>query len=345
MSQKLHIPDTLANWKWPRHLNPHYLEVKRESAAWAAGFRAFSSKAQHAFDLCDINLLAALAYPLADKARLRSGCDMMNLFFIIDEYSDVANVSEVKEQAKIVMDALRNPNRPRPKDEWVGGEIARQFWELAMKTASAQAQKRFIQIFEEYLQSVIVQASDREHSHIRDIDSYMKVRRDTIGVKPSYALLEFDMNLPDEVVSHPIIQELMCLSTDMICLNNDILSYNVEQARCDDAHNIVMIVMHQFKMDTAGAMNWVADYHAKLERKFNDTYLKVPKWGGPLDLQVARYVDGLGNWVRANDQWSFESERYFGNGGLRIMKTRTITLLPKEKIEAVGPQAVDGSLL
>ncbi|KAA1470674.1 terpenoid synthase [Dentipellis sp. KUC8613] len=345
MSQKLQIPDTLANWKWPRHLNPHYLEVKRESAAWAAGFRAFNSKAQLAFDRCDFNLLAALAYPLADRARLRSGCDLMNLFFVIDEYSDVADVSEVKGQVKIILDALRNPYKPRPNDEWVGGEIARQFWELAIKTASAQAQKRFVQTFEEYLQSVILQASDRERSHIRNIDSYLKVRRDTIGAKPSYALLEFDMNLPDEVISHPILQELTYLSIDMLCLGNDIVSYNLEQARGDDAHNIVTIVMHQFKTDAAGAMKWVAEYHASLERKFNDAYLKVPKWGGPLDLQVARYVDGLGNWVRANDQWSFESERYFGNQGLRIMKTRTVTLLPKERTEAIGPQVVDGSLL
>jgi hypothetical protein len=50
----------------------------------------------------------------------------MNLFFVIDEYSDVADGYGAREQANIVMDALRNPHKPRPKGEWIGGEVARQ---------------------------------------------------------------------------------------------------------------------------------------------------------------------------------------------------------------------------
>ena len=51
----------------------------------------------------------------------------MNLFFVFDEYSDVADASEVRKQADIIMDALRNPTYIRPKGEWVGGELARQY--------------------------------------------------------------------------------------------------------------------------------------------------------------------------------------------------------------------------
>lgn len=50
----------------------------------------------------------------------------MNLFFVIDEYSDVSGEAEVREQKNVVMDALRNPHIPRPKGEWIGGEVARQ---------------------------------------------------------------------------------------------------------------------------------------------------------------------------------------------------------------------------
>ena len=125
----------------------------------------------------------------------------------------------------------------------------------------------------------------------------------------------------------------------------DIASYNLEQARGDDSHNIVTIAMNQLKTDVAGAMKWVDDHHKELERKFNENFEKVPKWGEPIDSQVARYVDGLGNWVRANDQWSFVSERYFGKKGPEIMKSRWVTLLPKERTEDIGPQVVDDSLL
>ena len=59
-------------------------------------------------------------------ARLRTGCDLINVLFVFDEYSDVAHEDEVQIMANIGMDALRNPHKPRPRGEWVGGEVTRQ---------------------------------------------------------------------------------------------------------------------------------------------------------------------------------------------------------------------------
>lgn len=63
---------------------------------------------------------------LGFKERARTGCDLMNMFFVYDEYSDVAHEDDVQVMANIIMDALRNPHKPRPKGEWVGGEVTRQ---------------------------------------------------------------------------------------------------------------------------------------------------------------------------------------------------------------------------
>ena len=105
--------------------------------------------------------------------------------------------------------------------------------------------------------------------------------------------------------------------------------------------------MHQHQTDIQGAMTWVYDHHKELEARFLNLYEdKIPKFGEPVDTELARFVDGIGNWVRSNDQWDFESERYFGKKGLEIEKTRWVTLLPKERPEySIGPLLVDGSLL
>ena len=50
----------------------------------------------------------------------------MNLFLVFDELSDIATEKNVREQADVVMDALRNPHTSRPAGEWVCGEMARQ---------------------------------------------------------------------------------------------------------------------------------------------------------------------------------------------------------------------------
>lgn len=235
---------------------------------------------------------------------------------------------------------------------------------------STPAQQRFLTTFEEYLNAVVDEAKDRSHHRIRDVRSYLKLRRNTIGAKPSFAILEAGMELPEEVLNHPVLVELTNLTIDLLCIGNvrndhkplsnlfghstkhgiqDLVSYNKEQASGDDEHNIITIIMANQHTTVTGALSWVADYHAKLEARFNEVYRKIPRWGGALDIDVQTYAFGLGNWVRANDQWSFESERYFGTRGLEIMESRTVAILPKVNpgvgAAEVGPVVVDESLL
>lgn len=58
-----------------------------------------------------------------------------------------------------------------------------------------------------------------------------------------------------------------------------------------------------------------------------------------------RYMNGMAQWVGANVQWSYESERYFGKRGLEVKRTRELTLLPRNsklnKNGEVGPVIVD----
>ena len=52
--------------------------------------------------------------------------DLMNLYFVFDEQSDISDEKETRYQADCIMDALHNPDKPRPQGEWVGGVIAQQ---------------------------------------------------------------------------------------------------------------------------------------------------------------------------------------------------------------------------
>ncbi|KAI9457169.1 terpenoid synthase [Boletus coccyginus] len=317
------IPNVLARWPWPRRINPNYAVVKKEADAWIMNFQAFSPSAQDAFNRCDFNLLACLAYPLASKEHVRAGCDLMHFVFLFDEHSDRSSPSEVRQQKDVVMDAFRNPNTPRPKGEWVGGEVARQFWERTIQNATAVSQKRFIQSVDEYLESVVQESIDKKNRHILDIKSYIDARRRTSGVKPSFSIYELGLDIPDEVMAHPAIQEMILATVDMVAFCNDIFSYNLEHLRGDDLHNIITCVMNEHHTDVNGAMLWVADFL----------------------LGVKAYCDGLGQWVRALDEWSFESERYFGNKGPKIKENRWMLLMPKTCTTEIGPVHVDSSLL
>ncbi|KAF8871974.1 isoprenoid synthase domain-containing protein [Infundibulicybe gibba] len=261
------IPDLLRNWPWPRQLNPHYSVCNAESIAWCEALGAFSPKSQVAFNSCAIGLLAGLAYPLLDKAGLRVGCDLTNLLYMFDEYSDITVPSSVRQQADIVMDALHHPHMARPVGEWVGGEATRQFWENAIETATPAFQQQFKDAFKAYTDGVVQEAEDRAHNHIRDIKGYFTLRRDTSAMSPCLTVCAVHMDLPDHVLADPTIQKLTLACFDIVIIGNDLYSYNVERALDDDDHNLVKVVMHEQGSTLEEAVAWIS--------RLNDDLIEV----------------------------------------------------------------------
>ena len=127
----------------------------------------------------------------------------------------------------------------------------------------------------------------------------------------------------------------------------DIFSYNLEQLRGEEVHNIITCVMNEFHTDVNGAILWVEHYLRGVMERFRVALDALPQWEEPLNSQVKEYCDGLGHWVRGHDQWNFESGRYFGNKGLEIMEHRWMSLLPKDSASAtqIGPVHIDSSRL
>ena len=118
----------------------------------------------------------------------------------------------------------------------------------------------------------------------------------------------------------------------------DLLSYNKEQAVGDDEHNIVTVIMKQFNLGVQGAINKAGQLSDQKMQQFMHLYLQVPRWVGPVDLDVQKLIHGMAACVSGVLHWSYESQRYFGSHGLQVKQTRRMRLLPKSKV--VGTQPV-----
>ena len=102
------------------------------------------------------------------------------------------------------------------------------YWENGIKVCTESCQRRFIDTFQLYLDAVAQRAIDRDQQHIRSIEHYFELRRDTMGFKPAFAIIVTKMNLPDEVMDHPTIVTIAAACGDMMAIANDLYSYNVE---------------------------------------------------------------------------------------------------------------------
>jgi len=327
-STQFELPTPLTVWPWERRLNPHYPEVKAESDAWVQSFKPFEPEEQKKFDLCNLSLLACLTYQMTDKDLARLGCDLMNFYFVYDEYTDVMDKDGAQRAHDIVMDAFRNPSVPRPQGESFLGEMARQLVQHALKIVDQDAAclQHFISGLDDYTAAVVLEAEDRSNDVVRSVEKYVALRKDTAAPKPTFALIEFGLNLPDDVLQHNVVAALRDSASKLIGIVNDLNSYVLEEARGLHGHNIITAVMREFNVDHSGAMKWLDTYIGDIVSTFLSDQKRLPSWNEEVDKKVKVYVDGLGHWVRGNDDWSFETHRYYGLKGAEVKNHRLVTL-------------------
>lgn len=87
--------------------------------------------------------------------------------------------------------------------------------------------------------------------------------------------------------------------------------------------------MYSENLELQDAADWIGRWSDTVVAEFLHLKDHLPSWGGEIDQQVHQYVHGLARWVRGNDDWSFESQRYFGNERTEIQRTREIYMLPR----------------
>lgn len=67
--------------------------------------------------------------------------------------------------------------------------------------------------------------------------------------------------------------------------------------------------MAELNFGVQEAIDWIGRLHDELANDFRAEYARVPSLfteSEAVNLEIRLYADALGNWVRANDQWSFE---------------------------------------
>ena len=61
---------------------------------------------------------------------------------------------------------------------------------------------------EAYVHSVTEEVKDRMHNRVRPLEDYLRLRRLTIAGASIFGLLEFGLDLPNEVICHPTLVSL-----------------------------------------------------------------------------------------------------------------------------------------
>ncbi|KAG2038384.1 isoprenoid synthase domain-containing protein [Suillus americanus] len=296
------LPDLINDCHYPLRQSLHRDAVSRASDQWLADVVQLVEPEIREYLDIDTGTLSAVCYPDGDAFHLQVAAEFFNWTFVIDDWMeyDVVDVQETRESCIL---ALRDPNFDT---EQLSAKTGKSIFSRFRETAGPGCTERFIHGLELYFAAVAKQVDDRAKENMYDPQSYIALRRDLFAMKWLISILEFvaRIDLPDEVVSHPVIKALEHAIGDHVALANDILSYNKEQSR---------------GLDLQGAIDYAGQMCKDAIQRFESSHEEV-------DRQVAIYVEGLQNLMVGSLHWHLNCPRY------DVEPDRIMKLLPKRPL-------------
>ncbi|KAF9458118.1 isoprenoid synthase domain-containing protein [Collybia nuda] len=328
-----HIPDTLEKWPWPARISPHIDVVKADLAALMKGYPKLEPKALKMLAYADSELFTCCVYPGLNEAQLGVVIAFCPLGWLVDEaVEELLDPRGTAAVPNIIMDVLRDPFKDRPLEEHPVGEIARQWWLRVVKEMTPVAVKRLSDATEKWLLFNTLQTKLSLSCVDETIEDYLERRNIDVCMLVCMVFAEMgDADIPQEVWEHTTLETVRSLMCNIILLDNDMFSYNKEQAR-GDYHNSLHIMMRDQHLDLDGAFRWAVERHWALQEEYLKTLAKMPSWGLEIDSKVDRYIGGLGRIISGNITYSVLCRRYAdGREMIGPHNNRVFELLPSYK--------------
>ena len=318
---KLQLPALYS--PFPSALHPHGQQLQDESVTrWAQrmGF-ATKDKGHRALRAGQFGLLMARCHPTASPETLALLTDFTTWLFLWDDLVDQVDehgVARAPAQVRAMNDrALRLllGNAPQEQD----GPLVWGLWHIleALKARmSGQWVHRFTHDVREYLEATEWQAACLRDGSPLDVDTYIRLRRLTSGVLLEVDLIEVAVGreVPLRARLHPLLATLVRCTVNAVAWANDLLSLEKELLH-GDPHNLVLVLQRERGRPLEECVGEAAAMHDSEVRHFLDCAGALPSFGAEVDEAVARYVEGLGYWMRANLDWSALNGRYHPGTG------------------------------
>ena len=253
--KKFIVPDLVSHCTFTLRINRHRKQVTTETKQWLFKDGNLLGQKRAAYHGLKAGLLTAMCYPDAAFPQLRVCNDFLTYLFHLDNLSDDMDNRGTRSVADEVLNSLYHPHTWRSPARV--GKMAREYvffltswrtltdisafsyYKRLILTGSSGAQRRFIETMDFFFQSVTQQALDRATGVIPDLESYIALRRDTSGCKPCWALIECklfsasvhrliltscldanNLDIPDEVMEHPLIVSLGEATNDLVTWSN-----------------------------------------------------------------------------------------------------------------------------
>ncbi|MDF5706103.1 MAG: terpene synthase family protein [Nostoc sp. S4] len=299
---------------FPPQLNKHVDILEKHAVEWVLQFNLLANESTYKrFCKSKFFLLAASAYPDSNLEELKIANDWLSWVFIWDDQCDL---SELKKQPQVL-----KTFHQRYLEILNGAEITNQDTLLShalidlrqrtLQRASMKWFKYFIRYLQDYFYGCVQEATNRAKGIVPDVDTYITIRRSSVGVYAVLALAEFchQFMIPDVLRNHYLVKKLELITTDIIAWSNDIFSASREIAS-GDVHNLIYVLHYHKKISLEEAIEQVTKIHNEELNSLISIESFLPSLGEELDGYLTKYISVMHSWISGNIEWCFHSYRY-----------------------------------
>jgi hypothetical protein len=304
----------------PARRHPQTEELRRTCDAWVRENMAFAMDSPADMDLLleeGAALWTCLVLATASADRLLPLCKYTEYLSVFDNAmvdrnkigKDVGAARRMFDRVAAILD-----EKAVGKD-FEYGRVLQGIWREMRPGFSDRHWGRFLAEVRRFLSGCVAEISSRKEDEVFDYDTYIKVRRDSVGMGMYFVLGEYGLGLDlgDELAAHAELREIVDVALEHIMLTNDLFSFRAESVK-DDHVNALAVLRLDRKMDLQEAVDElyrVIDGKRAAFMAARDRIRASPLGARP---GIAAYLDALWHMMAGNLQWSYLTSRYNGVG-------------------------------
>jgi Terpene synthase family 2, C-terminal metal binding len=297
----------------PTH--PQARELTLGCIEWARHQQLLPDDTEHTRALVSsYSSLAAHCYSYAPFERLAAICDYYSWLFYFDDACENLSLqgTNPREVLSLLTDVYavlhgRESTSADPRFVTALSDV----WQRIGPACHPSWRERLARHVECYIDGCVWEAQNRSLGRVPSRAVFETMRMHTSTMYQFWDFMEFAGGyfLPVEVVEHPLVAELSRTANAVASFANDVYSLQKESDN-RDVHNLVLVLEHEEGLSREAACTRAAGLHDAQVRHFLELERRLPRFGPSIDAQLARYVEGMRIWLRANDDWSRTTARY-----------------------------------
>ncbi|SHM85476.1 Terpene synthase family, metal binding domain [Chitinophaga jiangningensis] len=311
----IHLPQL--KYPFPSRVNARAEDAQTHIQQWVQKFDLITDeKALFKFNKARFAWLAARAFPDAPFHELCLIADFNTWLFLLDDQCDENSAGKKSDYLRTIMAGLMDifhTNKVYSLED--AGPLPASLsdiWERMRAISKPSWRLRFIRSMEDYFNSCIWEAENREAGRVPSVKDYVRMRPFTGALFADVEAIDIieKIYLPEEVLQNAILQRMILACNNIVCWANDIISCTKE-SKAGDVHNLVLVLKHELGIPLQDAVAEATRMHNEELAIFLVLEKLLPYEETPFSYELIRYVAVLRSWMIGNYEWSvLDTGRY-----------------------------------